>query len=873
MRIVKPAALGLLQKPFRYRKQHHLAVSALGFFALGSEQRAFLPEQTQWPLVMAALPPNEPLDFAMPKARGEMLLAATAYAPRGEAVASMTARASLAEIDKSLLIIGEREWLYGLYPLYQLTDPKPFLQMPIGYNRAFGGPSCAANPLGVGHLGWHVPALFGANRGKAWNIEDPREPVGSPHMAHPPAGFGPLDIRSPARQAKAGTYGKRWLKEDFPGLPDDVDWALFNAAPPGQQRAGYFDGREAYRLEGLHPTKAVVEGHLPGLLARAFIQYRGNPPSQAREIPLVCDTVWFFPSQDLGVVIYRGQTSIQDSDALDVESVMLAYEAADAVPRDLEHYREALRLRSDPTTAALHAFNDAPLIPVVSEPERAARRRTRAKLEAETLAERQAVVDELTREFWSRAGRQPPADYTPPKAEPPMFPPITPESIATGEVNLVETLATAKARAESVRAESEAKLAEAQRRAGGIQQPPISAEAQLRDALARACVVAQDLVGGDAASALPHPLQSFNIDSIDPNQRAQLVDAAAKLPALQRQARRAAPQPLFPKPPLAPEVAGQFGEAVREWRSRRVCLAGRDLAGAQLSGANFEGADLREVMLEQADLSHANFRGANLSGAVLTASCLEHADFSGANLTNATLASARAGRACLRDARLEAAILTGASFVAADLTTAVLRNALASKTDFTSARLVGCDLTQAVLTDAIAEEAIFNQAKFGRSVLLNTKLRRAQFCDATLERTALVSVEASETLWRGARLTRVQAAGNASFLRADMTDVTARQCGWRGADLRDSNLAGSRFVICDFGKCRLDRTDLTGALLWRSIFMQASLHECRLDGADFFQAMCRKADFRGSSLATAHLLQADLSEALLGELGLEGEAA
>ncbi|HEY6925575.1 MAG TPA: DUF2169 domain-containing protein [Steroidobacteraceae bacterium] len=877
MRIVKPASLGLLPKPYRFRQQSHLAIGALGFFQLGAVAQSFLLEQFQWPLALAALPPNEPLDFAMPKARGEMLLAACAHPPGGNPVAQMSVRAMLGPIDKSLLVMGEREWLFGTVPLYTLTEARPFTEMPITYARAFGGQRCAPNPLGRGYLGKRPAALFGTNRGPAWNIEDPRDPVRSPHHQQMPAGFGPLDIRSPARRRKAGTYGRRWLKRDFPGLAEDLDWSLFNAAPLDQQIQGFFTGGEPYRLEGLHPRDAVIEGHLPRLRVRSFVHRKGTEAGDMEEIPMVCDTVWFFPSQRLGVQIYRGRTTIQDSDALDVESVMLAYEVLDHEPRPLDHFRRVLQGRIDPDTAALQGLNDAPLIPLPSELELARRARKRAQAEAEDRTKRQALLDESMADFWKKSGIQQPPDYVPPKAEPALLPQITFESVANGEIDLVDIAKRAQALADEARQKGEARLAEAAAQTPASAQQPAqctaeTAAVQLTDAVARASEVAYDLLP-DGVVPLPPQFKQPVFGARDEAQTSKLQSAVAPLPSLQRQVRRLSPKPLFPKQPLLPEVAARLGDVVSQWQARGECLAGRDLAGVSLKGAKFESADLRETLFEKADLSSADFRGAQLQGAVFTAACLDDADFTGANLTGAMLGLAQARRACFRGARLESATLTEACCDGADFSDAALVGVVAVKARLAGAEAVGSDMSRAVLVEAQAAEANFSKATFVRSVLLGSNLSRANFTGATLERTVLLNVAATGSVWRNSRLTSVQAGGTASFAQADCTEMSARQCGWRGSDLRGANLAHSRLIGCDFGGCHLEGANLKGALLWRSLFMQASLRDCHLEETDFFQALCRKADLRGSSLHAARLTQADLSETVLDHPPRKGETA
>ena len=78
--VIKPMTLGLLAKPYGYKGQTHLAVSALAFFRLG-ESPALISEHQAWPVITPALPAQQVLDEIMPKACAEVLLAGTAHAP------------------------------------------------------------------------------------------------------------------------------------------------------------------------------------------------------------------------------------------------------------------------------------------------------------------------------------------------------------------------------------------------------------------------------------------------------------------------------------------------------------------------------------------------------------------------------------------------------------------------------------------------------------------------------------------------------------------------------------------------------------------------------------------------------------------------
>ena len=99
---------------------------------------------------LETLPPGKPLDELMPKTRGEVLLAGSAYANNGLATTEQQVRLQLGDIDKRLRVLGDREWLYGLLPLFQISPPVPFTRMPLLWSKAFGGERHPGNPDGCG---------------------------------------------------------------------------------------------------------------------------------------------------------------------------------------------------------------------------------------------------------------------------------------------------------------------------------------------------------------------------------------------------------------------------------------------------------------------------------------------------------------------------------------------------------------------------------------------------------------------------------------------------------------------------------------------------------------------------------------------------
>jgi uncharacterized protein YjbI with pentapeptide repeats len=869
VKIVKPLTLGILHKPFRHQGRYHLAVAALGFFRLGASSARFLTENLQWPKVVQALPPGRPLDEIMPKARPEFLLAGHAHAPGGKPVTEMRVRACIAGIDKSLRVIGAREWMFGMLPAYRVTSPQPFTSMPLVYERAFGGAGIDANPAGCGHARGPLPAIFGLNHGAMPNLEYPGSPVKAAWKRYQPACFGAIDAGWAPRKHRHGTYGKRWLEEDAPGLARDVDWRSFNMAPEDQWLPDQLQGGEAYLLEGLHPALPEIRGELPRMQARAFLVRQGRDAQSAEEVPLRMDTVWFLPDHELGVAIYHGQAPIDDSDALDVAALMIGYDDP-AAPRALAHYRDVMALRLAPDTGALHAFNESQLAPAWPAAEQA-QRATRQAAEHSAMQRRlQDMLDELDADFWQESGMQPPPGHCPATAPEAPLGALTQHAIEDGDFDLSDMVNKAAALSKQALADGLARLAEVQEQPRPRPEP----QAQKAAALERASVPASDLLP-DPPLADPQlaPLLEL-LDGLPVAQGGQAHARAAlqAIPALRRKARNTAIRPSAPAETLLPEVASSLGQYALAAYLGGACMAGRDLAGADLRGADFCGADLREVMFEQADLRGAKFAGANLAGAVFTSARLDKADFSGALLAGANFCGSEGEHIVFAQADLSAVRALDAKWPGADLTGAILDDCIGLNIELSGACLDGVRAHRATLIGAKADASTWRGADLDKTVALGASLEHADFSGARLHKAVLMDARLHQSVWRSAALKAVYAGGKADWSGADLRGARADSCGWHGASLAGADLRDGAFLRCDFGECDMSRADLRGGLFSRSLFMRTRLSNARASQADFFQALCRKADFSCADLRGASLAQAEMSHALLTGACLDSDA-
>jgi hypothetical protein len=237
-------------------------------------------------------------DFVPYKLATDLVLNGTAYAPGHRPTVDLVATLAIGEVTKNVLVIGDRTAHYrpGGPPIF--SDPVPFLEMPIRYERAFGGVdinsdrklACAYGPnhLGRGFVIRNTPETVEGL--ELPNIEDPAdrltpERLCCGHFIHmdelpEPQGFGwcmkqwrprsllagvmPADaafaheLRQAYRQVVPTEQRAMYDQTELPAM----DFRFFNGASDGLVLP-YLRGDETVRVLGLAP-EGEVSFMLPG---------------------------------------------------------------------------------------------------------------------------------------------------------------------------------------------------------------------------------------------------------------------------------------------------------------------------------------------------------------------------------------------------------------------------------------------------------------------------------------------------------------------------------------------------------------------------------------------------------------------------------
>lgn len=312
------------------------------------EADVLLAEPDTWQLLAPYLPFIGAPDLGGPKRSGEWMLAGSSYAGP-QALASWAPEVSIGQSRKRLRVYGPREWKH-----HKLSAAHPVESVTMDWRAAWGGAGIADNPLGCG-------VRVATDNVVVPCIEYPDHPWENPDSFIPSACTLPLDIANPQRQTFAGTYDASYRERFFLGVPDDFDQQFFNRAPFDQRILSMWQGDECFMLRHWHPEIPCIQGRLPGLRVALHVSLRGEG---LQRVNMGLSTIWLFPNDLLGVLVFEGQVPSQTLTGSEIERVIAGVERVNTVEHTVEHYERLWQMRTEitPKAAAL-AMDDTNLCP------------------------------------------------------------------------------------------------------------------------------------------------------------------------------------------------------------------------------------------------------------------------------------------------------------------------------------------------------------------------------------------------------------------------------------------------------------------------------------------------------------------------------
>jgi hypothetical protein len=273
------------------------------------------------------------------KPRTDIVLVGKACAPRP--VTAMEVFLRVGRVSKIIRVIGDRIWSFPtklvLIPVIS-NPPVAFTEMPLVYERAFGGIDqksgkwCKENLIGRGFIG--KKSKDSIHQKLLPNLEDPNHLIESWDSQPKPVGFGFYGRGWQPRAGYIGTIDDQHPPDEATGLPADFRFDFYNGAHPDLQAPGYLRGDE--EVEMRHLTR---EGHLqfklPGVrpvitASRLMNSSADNKqpatealPAREEKIEAPLDTLVFIPDEGIFYQVWRGLCPLHELSVEEISAIKI----------------------------------------------------------------------------------------------------------------------------------------------------------------------------------------------------------------------------------------------------------------------------------------------------------------------------------------------------------------------------------------------------------------------------------------------------------------------------------------------------------------------------------------------------------------------
>lgn len=898
MHIVKSLHSGLLHKTYQHFGKSYFTASVLWGFDLVSGEPIL--EQDLWQSITEMLDGGELFDAGLPKQNAEFLVYGHCYAPGREPVNASRVKVSFGELNKELNVFGDRHWIKGLGIGWGVSDPVPFAEMEVSYKRAFGGNNHPENPLGIG-----IEEIIIDEEGQIPlpNIEYPDQLIGSPGDRPKAASLNRVDLLAEQRMALGGTYDQAYIEKRLPGFPDDLNFDFFNDGAPDQWREGLFNGDESYEIINMNRDQPIIRGKIPPVYGRCFVDHRVDGAVQFKEIKTALDTVWFFPSARLGILIHRGTIEVSEKDGTDIEKLIVANENIIDAPRKPTHYQIELERRTDTAQAYKYLLNSAPLIPQgmicgfeamqqnsdfpleliansnmsnfsgANKQEMTDSMDEQIELMKQQMKESgsdMASIDEVLRKL--KAGEMSgelPAEYQQipmllNKVAPKMADDPTRINISKIDFDAMDELKAlfekiSNDKKQEVRIQLESQLDEIKKLEGDNSQQIKKLEDVLIDMdlppilprIDEAGMLAQMHQQRQALDKQLVMMQSMGMSTEAIAEYRDKVDFAKlekmTLDGMQQGKESYRVSAHFiekARSPHADQEESIRAQLLESYKTGNKTSAG-DYAFVDLSDLDLSGIDLSGSYLEYANLTNTNLSGANLSKTVLTHATLHKTNLTKVNLSDANLGASDFYQAQVIDSNLTNALL-GKSVIRQSM---FQRCKMAEKMDlfletqFQETSFIDCDMRQLIFIDTDISGSEFIECDLTKSSFLNPVANRVKFTGSKLNGVTFVNIVGSEANFDGAEMEKVGFVG--------------------GADLIGSSFCGANVIGSNLRECNLQKARFTESKISGSDFGGANLREADFSRVDGTGAQFNKADMSFAVLERANLMEGSMYETII----------
>ncbi|EAT13259.1 DUF2169 domain-containing protein [Bermanella marisrubri] len=883
MNVIQPLDLESGYRVFQFRGQNYLVITSKLYFPLLGGDPLLFSEAYQ---ALADLP--EPfIDEGLPKTHAEFFIYGNAQSLNSEPVAALDVTAKIADVTKTIRVIGDRYWTGGLTGT---TSPTPFTEMPLVWQNAFGGKGNDANPDGKGTT--PVKTDWGEELIAMPNLELPKQLLTSPKQNPTPAGFGSIMPNHPLRMRYMGTYDEKWIAEDFPGYPKDFDFRAFNHSMPDQHFTDFLEGGEPIELTGVHAEHSEIHSVIPRFNVKTHLVKTGLEWQDISESDLVhidnrIDTIALFPNQLMGMMIYRGVIKIDTNDGSEFQYLLNAYED-NATNRTRKDYCNSLVGRIHPDLSMRYSLTTRDLIPdsipcgmarltnQETEPriimaehiEEQLKETKEEKVSEVKLQLQEAIEQQKAQGLDTSMLEQQLQDIDVPKKDEwqikfeKIADRLSPMDKETGKLDLLKLDFTAFDDLSKISEEyAQFQKDQAQKRLEdqieeAIQQDQSEVANALSDALDRLHQPPQLPRPSDYQKTLE---ELTRIKQAGHGQDLDLVELETKLKAgheAQIEGYRLGAHMMEHGTLPHKDDLNELQDWVNEQIEKGASLSHCDLAGLDFSDKDLRGIDLSHAYLEQCNFKNSDLTNSNLQGAIAV-----RCDFSHAKLIDCNLDQANIGGSMFAYCELRTNHSKEIEIAKSDFSNSVLGPIdFSNITNLLETRFEKCQLNSVNFSDATFLESSFAHSEFKSCQLSSAtfqecNLQSISVFDSDFSGANFIECIISSSDWRKSDLTNTRILSNSTLSNSLFYD-----CILADATLRKIDLNHTRYNNCTMNRCDMSESN----------FQYGELCGSTVKDALFMNTDCNGANLSNTNLMASNFMQADLSNANLSRSNFYG---
>lgn len=844
MRISKPFCLSLQVRPYRWRGQTQIGLSASILVDARQGKPVLQSEPAMWQCVTENLGSDGILDLGFPKPRAEFLVSGNAYTAHQKDKTCCRVRVEVNEHTKELNVFGDRYFLDE-----RVSAPQPFDQMSIGWENAYGGPAFENNPLGKGNV---EDVVNGIRVRHMPNVESPAAPIRNLRDPIEPAGLGAQNIAWPVRFGKVGNYTELWKQTDAPGFFPDMDPGIFNAAQPDQifKTDACLPDNTQFRVWNMHPEKAVWEGIVPTWQSRCLVELQKDEDSlpQIHDVELAPTTLWLVPHLEQYLLVFHGVLPSWYEDGEDIRHVLGALEWKYS-PKSHEHYRDYMTTREDRDESALLAYEDAQLLPenldaasFIPRPDlNGAMWEKQFRLQhymaqhaRNELTEMGLDADQYLPEF---TGPRPQAD------------------LSNLRVRQKEREAESRKRREEL---NRIRAAAKRFKLSGGRDKELPELLGEKDVTRQIETMRRHEISRPRADVPPKAMDVLMQQIRD----AQSSEANQKV--IERQQRRGHILSAHYRGGVfvLDEAAARTlrEEVVRILESDRD-FEGKDLSGADLSGLVFDNCNMLHVILTRADMKDTRFVNCNMDESALHNGIYGNTRFEKCRFTLANLSRTHFHKVSFNDCTFDRVVLDESRFEYCDLSRSALGECVLKDVVLDHVIMKGTVLESSVLLNCTLTHVAAREATFHKSALYECRLSDTGFVDSSLIRCALALCE----------MERVSFAESLMSTFTLANDKPMVDCDFSETQISDGSMRNVRFVRPDFTLATIRNTDCSKSIFESAtcrgletpdgVFMRSQFSDSDFTAANLTGTIFRKSRFIRTNFRKVNFFRADLGEA------------